>query len=189
MRPSGTCLSDFTARTSFMNSPLPANAVALPGNWLCFSAGFGSGQPGQNPYAAAPGTFGAPPPPRQSKWWLWLLLGAVGALLLLAVCCGGVAMWGMSTANSVIGQTLRDEVSDSPVVQEHLGDIESLSVNYTQSGEETQKRGGGNVLVVDTKGSKASGKLIVEQSRNPQPGSIFSKVDLRMPDGKEYSVK
>jgi hypothetical protein len=76
------------------------------------------------------------------------------------------------------------------VVQEHLGDIQSLSVNYMASGEESQKRGGGNVLVIDTKGSKGSGKLIAVQSPQPQPGNMFSKVDLRLPGrADDISVK
>jgi len=174
-----------------MRSHRQAVAVALPNPWLSFAAGFGGNEPGTNPYAAAPGTFGATPPPKKSKWWLWLLLGAGGALLALVVCCGGVAMFGMGAANNVIGTALRQEVENAPAVKEHLGDIKSLSVNYIESGEESQKRGGGNnMLVVDAQGSKGDGKFIVVNSPNPQQGNIFSKIDLRLPGrADEISIK
>jgi hypothetical protein len=73
---------------------------------------------------------------------------------------------------------------------EHIGEIESMSPNLTAIGEESQRRGqGANVIVYDVKGSKGSGQLLGEQSRNPQPGHFYDKIDLKTADGQVISIK
>jgi hypothetical protein len=95
-------------------------------------------------------------------------------------------MFGLSAASGA----LEDEVADHPAIQQNIGEIQSLSMNLTATGEETQKRGSGkNVMVYDVKGSAASGQLIAEQSRNPQPGNMFDKIDLRLDSGEVISIK
>jgi hypothetical protein len=142
-----------------------------------------------NPYANPPGMMA--PPPKKSNWWVWLLGGLGIAGVLFVGCCGGMIFWGMSQANAVIGDALKQEVAGHPAVEQHLGNIESLSTNYQQTGEETQKRGSGvNVLVIDAKGSNGNkAKFIAEQSPSPAPGNIFQKIDLRLESGEEISIK
>jgi hypothetical protein len=167
-----------------------------PLSWLlAFSSGFGQdpgfGPSSTNPYAPQGGSaFGQTPPPKKSNTLLWVLGGLGIATLLVCGCCGGLSWWGISASNEVLTQLLRDEIRGNPVVAEHLGEISSLSTNLVESGAAKQERGGTkNVLVIDAEGTKGTGKFIVEQSPNPQPGSFFDRIDLRLPSGEEVSIK
>jgi hypothetical protein len=170
-----------------------------PAAWIAwFSQGFGNqgfgGQPGgfgaptggsPNPYA---GSFGPqqPPPPRKSYLWLWILGGLGLGGLLVCGCCGGFMMFGLSQVNNAMMQ----EVAGHPAIAQHIGEIQSMTMNVIATGEETDKRGDGvSVLVYDVKGSKGSGKLLGAQSKNPQPGDFFLQIDLRLPSGEEISIK
>jgi hypothetical protein len=161
--------------------------------WFAFSSGFGNqgfggqstqpmGGPGQ--YG---GTFGPQaPPPRRSNTWLWILGGLGLAGLLVCGCCGGFMMFGMSQLSGA----LEEEVAGHPAIEQHIGDIQSTSLNLTATGEETNKRGGGkSVMVYDVKGSTGNGQLIAEQARQPQPGNMFDKIDLRLNNGDVISIK
>ena len=172
-----------------------ATAIA-PSGLAWFSSGFGGqggsfGQSGgfgpasqPNPYANQPG-FGAPPP-KKSSAWIWILgIVGVGGLLVCG-CCGGTIWFSLSMVNDAMQQ----EVAGHPAIAEHLGEIQSMSMNVNATGEETEKRGGGaTVLVYNVKGTKGSGMLLGEQSKNPQPGDMFSKIDLRLDSGEEISIK
>jgi hypothetical protein len=162
------------------------------GRLAAFSSGFGNqgfggqGMGGQPGGPASYGTFGPQTPsPRKSNWWIWLIAGLGLGGLLICGCCGGVMMFGLSAASGA----LEDEVADHPAIQQNIGEIQSLSMNLTATGEEQQKGSGKNVIVYDVKGSAASGQLIAEQSRNPQPGNMFDKIDLRLESGEVISIK
>ena len=150
--------------------------------------GFGAGG-GVNPYSNPPGV-GAPPP-RKSNSWLWIL-GIVGVLgLAMVICCGVGGYFAFNAGMSVVTNELKNEVAGDPNVQQHLGEIKNLSVDLIASGEEAEKRGhGAQVLVINAQGSEGQeAKFIAEQSRQPQPGNMFSKIDLRLPSGEEISIK
>ena len=184
--------------------PTPNSVVtAIAPAWLTwFSSGFGPGQGGGgfgqqpgfgagggvNPYSNPPGV-GAPPP-KKSNTWIWIL-GIVGVLGLgMVICCGGFGWWAFSQGTQMVAEFAKQEVQDHPVIVEHLGGITSTSMNFIKSTQETEKRGSGtNTFVIDVKGPKSEGELLVEQARNPQPGEMFSKIDLRMPSGEVFSIK
>jgi hypothetical protein len=151
--------------------------------------GFGPQAGGSpNPYA---NTFGPQqPPPKKSNLWLWILGGlGIGTVLLIA-CCGGLSYMAVNFSNKVVTEALRNDLSGNPVVDEHLGEIQSLNTNLMESGAEKQRRNTSvNILVIDAEGSKGTGKFVVEQSPNPQPGNFFQKIDLRLPSGVEVSIK
>jgi hypothetical protein len=186
---------------------LPVPTSSLLGWFVLFASGFGQGPTGQgsggfggqgfggqgfggqpagppNPYA---GAFGPQaPPPRRSNAWLWILGGLGLGGLVLCGCCGGFFMFGMSQVSTFMKQ----EVAGHPAVVQHIGEIRSLSTNVMASGEESQKRGNGaNVIVFDVRGSNGKGQLLGEQSRNPQPGHFFDRIDLKLPSGEEISIK
>ena len=150
--------------------------------------GFGPSPASQNPYSQPPGMMG--PPPRKSNSWIWILgIVGVGGLVVCG-CCGGFSMWAMSQGMGMMADAARQEAAASPVVQEHIGEITSASMNFIKSTQETEKRGtGDNFLVIEIKGSKSNGELIVEQSKNPQPGEMFNSMELRMPSGEVHTIR
>ncbi len=173
---------------------LPAQS---PSGWLVwFSQGFGNpgvgggmnaggtGGGAPNPYA---GSFGPQaPPPRRSTAWMWIVGGLGLGGLLLCGCCGGFFMFGLSQVETF----LRQEAEGHPAMAEHIGEIKSMSANITAMGEESQRRGDGtNVIVYDVKGTKGDGQLLGEQSKTPQPGDFYDRIDLRLPSGQEISIK
>jgi hypothetical protein len=177
-------------------------AAVVP-SWLAwFSSGFGTGQGtgfGQsggfgptspvNPYANPPG-FGAPPP-KKSNTWIWILgIIGVGGLLVCG-CCGGLSWWGFSQGTQMMAEFAKQEVQDHPKIQEHLGGISSASMNFVKSTTETEKHGtGANILVIEVKGNNGkSAELLAEQSKQPQPGQMFEKIDLRLDSGEVISIK
>ena len=141
-----------------------------------------------NPYAPQSGF--ASPPAKKSNLWLWILLGVGGGAAALVICCGGGTYWAISASSRMVGDALRQEVRGNPIVEERLGEIASLEANLVESGEETQKRGGSNNWVVmDAKGSKGNGKFIIQSSPSPQPGNMFTSIELRMPSGETFTIK
>jgi hypothetical protein len=178
-------------------------AAMLPCDCLLtlFSSGFGPGQSGGfgqqpgfgagggvNPYSNPPGV-GAPPP-KKSNTWIWIL-GIVGVLGLgMVICCGVGGYFVYSAGVNMMAEMVKQEVADDPQVQEHIGEISSMPLNLIKSTEETEKRGtGDNILVFEAKGTKGNGEFIVHQPKQPQPGEVFKKIDLRLPGGEEISIR
>jgi len=142
-----------------------------------------------NPYQNS-GVPLQPPPRKSSSIWLWLLggLGCGGVLSLL--CSGGVTWFGISFSTKLLADALKAEVADNPVVEEHLGEIVEIKANLMESGSEKRARNSSNnVVVMDAEGSKGNGKFIVESSTSPTPGNLFTKIELRLPDGKTVQIK
>jgi hypothetical protein len=150
--------------------------------------GFGTG--GVNPYSNPPGV-GAPPP-RKSNSWIWIL-GIVGLLGIgMVVCCGIFGYYAFSQGMGMAANIAKEQVQGHPTIVEKFGEIESATMNFVKSTEETQKRGTGtNFFVIEVEGTNdQKGELIVEQARNPSgPDDMFSKIDLRMPGGEVISIK
>jgi len=140
---------------------------------------------------APAGGFAPPPyapPPRKSNWWIWLLGGCGCSAILLMLCCGGVSYWGFSKSMNVLGDLVKKEVEDNPDVKEHLGEINSITMNLAETTKEKQARGGtSNWIVFDAEGSKGDGQIIAESS--PGAGTPFSKIELRLEDGKTFQIK
>ena len=158
------------------------------GSLSFFSADFGTGGASPGGYAAGP--FAQPPTPKPSRWWLWLLIILGGGGLLCAGCCGGFTWFGFSASTKILAQALKQEVADNADVKENLGEITSINMNIMESGREKQKRGGtSNWIAMDAEGTKGKGTFIVESSPAPQPGNFFSKIELRLPDGKTIPIK
>ncbi|MFN0017078.1 MAG: hypothetical protein ACKVP0_02395 [Pirellulaceae bacterium] len=142
-----------------------------------------------NPYANT-GSFGQAPPPKKSKAWIWILGIVGGGGILVCGCCGGLTYFAYNTGMTMIAEQTKQEIQGKPVVQEHIGTIESASPDLMAGVEETQKKGakpGESHLVIHIKGSKGSGDVI---GRMPQGGGqrLTEKV-LRLPDGKEHSLE
>lgn len=136
-----------------------------------------------NPFDG-PGNRTEAPPQRKSNVWLWVL-GIVGVLGLLVIlgCCGSV-FFAYQFGAGMIGEQVKSELRGNPVVQEHIGDIESAEMNLTATAQETQDQPGGESIVFDLEGSKGSAKVAIQQG----PGGEITSAVLIMPDGTRHQA-
>ena len=141
-----------------------------------------------------------PPQEQSSSTIIWVvvlvLVLVVGLPILLAAlmflgCCGlmGVGMgFGAYSAFQISGDMAKQQYGDDPVIQQHIGEIQSISLNLSASAEESQQpsAAGASIMVFDVSGPKGSGQLIAEQQQpvNPQAGQMFSKAKLRTSQGE-----
>jgi hypothetical protein len=155
---------------------------------MFFSAGFDPNQP-PPPNAYAPGPL-APPPRRGSRVLLWVF-GGIGCLGVLALlCCGGLGYFGFRAGTGALTQSLKQEVAGNAFVEQEMGEVQTVSMNLMETGPEQKRRGGeGNWMVFDATGTKGDGKFIVQMSQQPQPGNMFSTIELRTADGKSATIK
>jgi len=138
-----------------------------------------------NPFDPNTGQAAIPTVKKKTNVWLWVI-GIIGGLGLVAaiVCCGG-SYWAFNFGMGKVAETVKTDLMGNPVIGEHIGDIEDLSMNLTATGEEQQNGAKPNTMVLDAKGSKGSGKLIV----TPGPGGGFDTIELELPDGTRHQAK
>src|SRR5256885_14077742 len=106
------------------------------------------------------------------------------------LCCGGLTYFGVSKGLGAAGEQLKKQVADNADVKEQLGEIESISMNLMETGQEKQKHNdNSNWLVFDAKGSEGDGKFIAEMPPGGSNGSPFGKIELRTEDGKTFQIK
>lgn len=119
-------------------------------------------------------------PPRKSGT-LWWVLGIVGVVLLGLglLCCGG-GYFAFQTTMEMAGQQVQAQVANDPVVVEHIGQVQSISLDPVATGERNQP----NTLVFRLEGSKGSGLLVGRQ----EPGGELTDMVLEMPDGESYPL-
>ena len=93
-------------------------------------ANFDSPNPTPNPFAATPAYQ---QPPKKSNAWMWILLGVGGTVLV--VCCGCVGFFTLGL--NVIGNQIEAQLNADPTAQQHLGEVQSASIDWLAIGEET----------------------------------------------------
>jgi hypothetical protein len=120
---------------------------------------FSDMQPGgpPNPFASTPAGY---PPPRRSRAWLWILLGAGGMGAL--VCCGCLGLFAVGWTQ--IGKGLQAQLNADPTAKEHLGTVNSATLDVVEMTKVAEKqKGGPPVMVFAVRGDKGSGMVHVEQ--------------------------
>ena len=139
-----------------------------------------------NPYGAG-NTM--QPAPRKSNTWLWILLG-VGGVILVGCCgCAGIAWWGMGAGMGMVAQQIRPSLDADPVVQEHIGEIEEFDWNLMATGEASEKKTGGeDVIVWDVKGSKGAGQISGTVDQGGGGGVKLKNGKLKMKSGEEFNL-
>ena len=141
-----------------------------------------SGAP--NPFASSP--FENPPPRKRSSAWLWILLGVGG--LGLAACCGcmGLGWFAASTGFNMMAEDLKGKLKNDPVANEHLGEIESVEMDFLSSIKASEKRGGEQVFLFHVQGSKANADVVGKQ---PAPGTqTIREPKLILASGEEFDL-
>lgn len=137
-----------------------------------------------NPFDPNTGQPAAPTVKKKSNVWLWVI-GIIGGLgLVAAIACCGSVFWAYNFGMGKVAEAVKADLMGNPVIGEHIGDIEELSMNLTATGEEQQNGGKPNTMVMDVKGSKGSGQLIL----TPGQGGGFSTIELELPDGTRHQA-
>lgn len=119
-------------------------------------------------------------PPRKSTT-LWWILGVVGVVLIGGglLCCGG-GYFAFQTTMDLAGQQVQAQVANDPVVVEHIGQVQSISMDPMAMGERNEP----GVVVFRIEGSKGSGLLVGRQGA----GGKMTDMVLEMPDGEAYPL-
>ena len=132
----------------------------------------------------APHQFGGAPQQGSSRIWLWVL-GTVGVLVVLAalVCCGGgYFVW--QFGSEALARSVREDLQGNPVIEEHIGEIESVQMNLQATAQEQENVP--NSITFDIEGTQGEGRLVVLQQAGAE-GTISSAV-LVLPDGTRHQV-
>ena len=164
-------------------SQYPSNFGQSPGGPSYGGPSYGG--PGGPPYAGGP----QQPAPKKGPNWLLIVGIVVGVLALggaaLGVCCCGGGWAAFGGALQMNADAVAKAVRDNPVVQEHVGDITSITLNFEETAtasEEAPER-----FAYDVKGSKGSGLLVVENNNDINAMEIYYG-ELILPNGEVYDL-
>lgn len=129
--------------------------------------------------------FGHSPPP--SKSGKGCLIGCLGVgFLAVFVCCGGTVAV-MYFALSVLSDEYKRQLTGNPVIEEHIGNIESMEFSWSATVEENSgNQGGGAQIGFEIQGSKGSGRVLIEQDQGA--GNMIKSAILVLPDGTRIPI-
>jgi hypothetical protein len=110
-----------------------------------------------------------------------LILGLVGGggLLLLA-CCGGFVAFGLG----VFAEQVKEDLRGNAVVEEHIGPITSISVNWSG----TIAAGGDDRFAFDVEGPKGKGRITAVAKTVDQDKEHVESGTLELPNGERYDL-
>lgn len=117
--------------------------------------------------------------PASSSRNVWYLaLSGCGCLLMLLLCGGGIAA--IYFGLNLVEEDLKVQLRDHPQVREHLGELQTIDVNFIKSGAIEDDE----ALVYDMTGSKGSAEVtIVSETPFSGPEEIRSAT-MRLSDGR-----
>ncbi|NND97995.1 MAG: hypothetical protein HKN47_11765 [Pirellulaceae bacterium] len=125
-----------------------------------------------------------------SVWvWIFAIVGVLG-LVGVMVCCGG-GYFAYRQGTAFLADEIKVKLDGNPVIEENIGEIESMSMNFSAVVEEAQKQQeqGNNEappsLVFDIEGTKGSGRVLVRQDPSGQPDAL----ELIMSDGTRHKIE
>lgn len=169
-------------------------------NWRAISgppphAGHGQGgypQPGYpQPGYPQPGLsqYGFPQKPQQPKkssTLLYVLAGISGACLLLCLGCGVYGFLLVSNGMQQASKELIVQVQPHPLIQEHIGKVQSLSMNFGESVSINEGKVGKKTAVFDIVGDKGSALLFGEVDDGHDRPARFGQATLLLPNGETH---
>ena len=123
--------------------------------------------------------FGNPPPQRSRSPWAWCLwIVVIGGLLLVLAMAALVAFgWGL------FSDSAQSALQDDPAIQQHIGTIESMSLNF----DGTSDAPGTNEFVWDVEGDKGKGRVLAHLVTDAD-GERLESGTLTLPDGREIPL-
>lgn len=143
-----------------------------------------------NPFESNPNARGASygeAPPKKSKAKFWLLGCGITGVLGFVVCCGGgvaVTQFGLT----MLAGEFKKQLDGNPVIVEHIGDIESLEMSWSDTFAGAQNAdGGAEELAFQIKGTKGSGVVMIQQDQSGD-GTGMESATLVMEDGSRFPI-
>ena len=145
--------------------------------------------PPNDPFETNPNSrfAGQQPPAAKSNTWKWVI-GIIAGVCIVGglVCCGGVYFM-YSMGQGMMADMVKQEIGANPVIQEHIGEIQSANLNLAATTEAGQNEPG--TLAFDLVGSKGSGVLEIKQDPNNHGNGLsIQSAELVMPDGTRHEV-
>ncbi|WP_164104632.1 hypothetical protein [Candidatus Laterigemmans baculatus] len=129
-----------------------------------------------------------PPAKSTSGLKIVLIVLAVLALIGLLICGGFAALiyFGWNQAQTAMGEEFKRQLQGNPVIEQELGEIESMSVSLVETAQRNENNTGTPVMVLHVDGSQADGVLLVETS--PQGNNQIISATLETEDGRSIPV-
>ena len=126
-------------------------------------------------------------PPRKKSGagcGIWAAVG-IGATLLILLCCGGggYALW--QAGKGAVATAVRDDLAGNPVLNEQLGGITSLELDFMASVQPPNDAS--DVYVFDAVGPKGTGRLVVDTDDRGPVVTVESGA-LTLPDGTVHDL-
>ena len=103
-------------------------------------------------------------------------------MVCVLVCCGA-GVWLVQFGMSVVSADIENQLRDHPEIEEHVGVIQKLEVNWAKSLAEDDY----DIWTYDIEGSKASGELIVE-SESDIDSEVIVSATLRLSTGEKIEL-
>lgn len=131
---------------------------------------------------------GAPPAQSTSGLKIVLIVLAVLGLIGLLICGGFAALvyFGWNQAQSAMGDEFKRQLQGNPVIEQELGEIQSMSVSLIETAKRNEGNTGAPVMVLQVDGAEADGVLLVQTS--PQGDNRIISATLETEDGRSIPV-
>ncbi|MDA1194657.1 MAG: hypothetical protein O2894_05685 [Planctomycetota bacterium] len=111
--------------------------------------------------------------------------GIIIIIVLVVLAIGAVGLFFLAKAGiGMIAEQVKVDIRDNPVIQEHIGEIQDISIDLTASGA----AGGNETFVFDIKGTKGSGQLTATIVTKGADQEKVTAGTLRMADGTTHEL-
>lgn len=141
-----------------------------------------------NDFSAGAGGQPAQAPPPKSKRGCLIAVVIVFLLFFLVCCGGGVAVFYYGT--NAFGQVVITQVENDPAIVEHIGEVESCSLDFAataEAAEAAEQAGDQTPMGFEIKGSKGEGTLLLmPEAGNPE---AFNSGTLVLPSGERIPLQ
>ena len=149
--------------------------------------------PSPNPYDPSSTVWGPPAyqPPRHRGSCLWIALGLVGLLVAAPLCCLGCGGMLLHFGFDAVEKEIADDLNTDPIIQQHLGRVESAELHLWDSFEEDMENPSDDDdswYVFDVVGAKGKGRVIGKSITNAEDLEELREGRLILPDGREFPL-
>ncbi len=135
--------------------------------------------------SGSPQNFGsqtAVPAPRSRTPLILGIVAGIAAVAMLFCCGGGFLV--MRFGLDVMAVEVQDDLAARPEMQEHIGEIESLTFNMVRSGAHHDDE----TFVYDVVGSKGKGFVTVKQQTADDGSEVIVSAELTLSDGRKIPI-